>query len=78
MIKFQKTGNSPATLLGSTTDYLVWYAKDISRIKYHQLYVERKAGEPSLDRYDSVELEDGTTRRITPEELRDKTFLSKY
>ena len=75
MIKFKKTGNSPDGLMGSTTDYLIWYAKDKEQVKYHQLYVERRAGDPSLDMYNYVELEDGTVRKATPEELRDKTFL---
>ena len=76
MIKFKKTGSmSLSSLIGSTTDYLVWYAKDKKRVKYRQLYIERRAGEASLDMYNYVELEDGTMRRGTPEELRDKTFL---
>ena len=79
MIKFKKTGSmSLSSLIGSTTDYLVWYAKDKGRVKYRQLYVERRAGEASLDMYNYVELEDGTMRRATPEELRDKTFLSEH
>ena len=75
MIKFRKAGNNPSNLVGSTTDYLVWYAKDKEQIKYHQLYLERRAGDPSLDMYNLVELEDGTIRKATPEELRDKNFL---
>ena len=78
MIKFKKTGSIWANLMASTTDYLVWYAKDKGQVKYRQLYVERRAGDPSLDMYNNVELEDGTTRKATPEELRDKTFLSKH
>ena len=78
MIKFQKTGSMMSNLIASTTDYLVWYAKDKGQVKYHQLYLERKAGDPSLDRYDCVELEDGTVRKVTPDELRDKAFLSSH
>ena len=78
MIKFRKAGNSPASLIGSTTDYLVWYAKDKSRVKYHQLYVERRAGDPSLDMYSYVELDDGTVRKCTAEEMSSKEFLSTH
>lgn len=78
MIKFKKTGSISANLIGSTTDYLVWYAKDKAQTKYHQLYLERKAGDPSLDMYSYVELDDGTMRRATPNEMRDKRFLSMH
>ncbi|MBQ7545229.1 MAG: site-specific DNA-methyltransferase [Synergistaceae bacterium] len=77
MIKFTKSGKNPSNLMGSTTDYLVWYAKDKEHVKYRQLYVERKPGTPSFDVYRYIELEDGTVRKLTPEEMNDKTFLSR-
>lgn len=71
-ITFQKTGSQETTLLGTTVDYLLWYAKDkeLASKKYHQLYLPRKAGDFSLDRYDHIELSDGTQRRITAAEIR--------
>ena len=75
MIKFRKAGNSPANLIGSTTDYLVWYAKDKKRVKYHQLYIKRRAGDPSLDMYRYVELDDGSMRKATDEEMNSEEFL---
>ena len=79
MIKFKKTGSmSLANLMGSTTDYLIWYAKDKKRVKYHQLYIERRAGDPSLDMYRYVELDDGTVRKATDEEMNSKDFLSTH
>ena len=71
-ITFQKTGSQETTLLGTTVDYLLWYVKnkDAASRKYHQLYLPRKAGDLSLDRYDHVELPDGTKRRITAGEIR--------
>lgn len=78
MIKFKKSGSIWSKLIASTTDYLVWYAKNKSVLKYHQLHVERKSGNPSLDMYNYVELEDGTTRRLTPEEMKDRNLLSGH
>ena len=75
MIKFRKTGSIWANLMASTTDYLVWYAKDKKHVKYRQLYVERQAGDPSLDMYSYVELDDGTVRKCTAEEMNSKDFL---
>lgn len=68
-ITFQKTGGMESQLIGSTVDYLIWYAKDRSSAKYRQLYEFRKAGDKSMDRYDMVELEDGSTRRLTKAEI---------
>lgn len=70
IITFQKTGSLAGSLLGSTVDYLVWYAKDKKQIKYHQLFLPRKQGDPSLDRYDRIETPDGSSRRITASEIR--------
>ena len=78
MIKFQKAGSRSANMIASRTDYLVWYVKDMGQVKYHQLFIERKPGTAAFDMYNYVELEDGTTRKVTPEEMRDKTFLSEH
>ncbi len=71
-ITFQKTGSQETTLLGTTVDYLLWYTKDKAAAskKYHQLFLPRKAGDLSLDRYDHIESDDGTTRRLTAAEVR--------
>jgi adenine-specific DNA-methyltransferase len=55
IISFQKTGSIESNLLGSTVDFLLWYAKDIKQIKYRGLFVEREAGDTALDRYDYVQ-----------------------
>lgn len=64
-ITFQKTGSLASNLLGSTVDYIIWYAKDKSKVKYRQLYLERNVGDKSLDRYDYIELSDGQIQRLT-------------
>src|SRR5580700_10275051 len=45
MITFTKTTGQTAELLSGVADYLLWYAKDRSRVKYRQLLKEREAGE---------------------------------
>ncbi len=72
LITFQKTGGASSTLLPSTVDYLIWYAKDREAVKFRPLYQPRAAGDPSLDRYDQILLPDGTTRRVGRDELRVK------
>ena len=79
MIKFKKTGSmSLSNIIGSTTDYLVWYAKDKLQVKYHQLYIERRAGEASLDMYNYLELDDGSVIRVSHEQLADKNFINSH
>ena len=71
-IAFQKTGSLAGNLLNNTSDYILWYAKNKSTIKYHQLYLERKKGDTSLDRYDYVELENGKIEHISKKQIEGK------
>ncbi len=77
LISFQKTGGASSALLPSTVDYLIWYAKDREAVKFRPLYQSREAGDPSLDRYDEILLQDGTTRRLRRDELAGKVELPK-
>jgi adenine-specific DNA-methyltransferase len=70
MISFQKTGSIASNGLGTTVDYIIWYSKDKSKLKYRQLYLPRKAGHPSLDRYDYIELPDGKVFKLTIDYIR--------
>jgi adenine-specific DNA-methyltransferase len=70
VISFQKTSGQETKIIASTVDFILWYAKDLKKILYHQLYEAREAGEKSLDRYDMLMLKDGTTRRLTQEEIK--------
>jgi adenine-specific DNA-methyltransferase len=70
IINVQKTGGLPGRYLTGTVDYILWYAKDKQKLKYRQLFLKREVGDPSLDRYDMLMFEDGTTRRMKPHEIR--------
>jgi len=75
IICFQKTASPLASenSMPSKLDFLLWYAKDINKIKYHKLFNKRKndinAG------YDNIELKDGTRRKLTNEEKNDEKIL---
>ena len=69
LIQVQKTGSQAGNLLAATVDFILWYARSKSLVKYRQLYNTRVAGDVSSDRYDQIELEDGTERRLTQNEL---------
>lgn len=69
IIQVQKTGSQASNLLASTVDFILWFAKSKASIKYRQLYSRRMAGHASSDRYDHIELPDGSERRLRREEL---------
>lgn len=56
-------------VLASVTDYLVWYALDISKVKYRQPYQTKTLGGAGGSQYTWVELPDGSRRPATKEEL---------
>jgi len=69
VIQVQKTGGQEGSLLACTVDFLIWYAKDKSEVKYRQLYLDRVAGDKSFTRYDFIELPSGVERRLSRREL---------
>lgn len=76
LITFRKT----AIVLGASglptvSDYIVWYAKDKSKTKYRNLFIERRIGDVGGTSYNCVELPDGTRRRMTPQETADPSAL---
>ncbi len=54
-IGFQKTGGLAGKFLESTQDYILWYAKEKNNLKFRKLFLDRKEGHTSLDRYDQHE-----------------------
>jgi len=69
IIQVQKTGSMAANMLANTVDFIIWFAKSKEKAKYRQLYNMRVAGHVSSDRYDQIELVDGTERRLRKDEL---------
>jgi len=73
-IAFRKTAavsspNAKVNVLGTVTDLILWYAKDIQSVKYRQLYVPKGIESDSAGVYTRVQFSDGVRRRMTPEEL---------
>jgi adenine-specific DNA-methyltransferase len=53
--------------LPTMSDYIVWYASDSSKVKYHRLFVAKDISDDS--EFSFVELSDGSFRRMRSEEL---------
>jgi adenine-specific DNA-methyltransferase len=67
-IVYVKTTGLGTSRLDDCFDYLIWYAKDASKVKYQQLYVEKSVEEKGAGWF--VRLPDGSNRGLTKNELR--------
>jgi len=69
-ISFATTSSSSTTKLPQVADYLLWYGKDAQQVKYHQLYENLTRAEviKAFSSHVSVELADGSTRKLSDEE----------
>ncbi|MBW2138940.1 MAG: site-specific DNA-methyltransferase [Deltaproteobacteria bacterium] len=77
LILFRKTGGFSPRLISSVGDYLLWYAKDINQVKYHQLF-DWKTRLSSLPAgYNWVEEADSHRRPISSEESENIPILNK-
>ena len=73
-ITFLPTSGSSARLLQEVATYILWYAKDKSRVKYNDLFERprsRKAMVEYMSSYAMVELADGSSRSLKKEERED-------
>ena len=68
LITFMKASAQTSNYLSSSSDYLIWYARDRIRTKYRALLLEKVIGMSGAAGYVNVESPDGTTRRLNHEE----------
>ena len=68
IIAFRKTTSASSELLPTVSDYLIWYARQKERIKYRQLYLEKRPGGTGATQYTNVELPDGKRRSLLSSE----------
>jgi adenine-specific DNA-methyltransferase len=72
LITFTKTRPLGTAGMPGISDYLLWYAKDVSKVKYRTLFVPKTPGEGN---YTYVELPTGERRRLNKEERSDLSVL---
>jgi adenine-specific DNA-methyltransferase len=63
-ITFSKTSGATVVLLPSTSDYILWYAKNLDSVKYHRLFALKSVGGSGAAKYDQVEQRDGFRRPL--------------
>jgi adenine-specific DNA-methyltransferase len=64
-ISLSKTSSATGELLPGTLDYLLWFAKDIERIKYRPLFRTKRVGGDGTGMYTFIEGPDGSRRRLS-------------
>jgi adenine-specific DNA-methyltransferase len=69
----KKTMPLGAKHLESVTDYLIWFAKDIQRVKFRSLFEQMSVEGDSHWNY--VELQNGTRRKMTRDEINNHKLL---
>ncbi|HVC78316.1 MAG TPA: site-specific DNA-methyltransferase [Candidatus Micrarchaeaceae archaeon] len=74
-IVFRTTANLVGNYLGRNSDYLLWYAKDIDRIKVRKLFKRRTLADDIGERYTRLEMKDGTRRPMTDQERADASAI---
>ena len=74
MIAFRKKNMTlGGTLLEGVCDYIIWYAKDVEKVKFHKLFLPTQAESDS--HWNMYEAPDGTSHKMTAEQIENHSFL---
>ncbi len=74
-ITFSKTTGSTNNFLPGTADYLLWYAKDRSKVRYRALFKEKSVGGEGASAYTKLRLPNGERRSMAASERADAGTL---
>jgi len=75
-VSFAKTGAQTNELLSVVNDFLLWYAKDRTSVKFRQPYEDKTAGVDGTKGYSFVEEPNGIRRRMTAVEFQSPSQLA--
>lgn len=75
LITFAKTSGFSSATLDSVSDYLVWYSKNLAKLKYRQLFSDKLIGAQGATTYNYVMLPDGTKRSLSKKEIANPSIL---
>lgn len=78
-ISFATTSGSSSNTLPDVANYILWFAKNKDKMKFHQLYenMNRRETIEFFSSYAMLELEDGSTRKLSSTERFDPSILPK-
>ncbi len=66
-ITFKKTAGRPTASLMPISDYIIWYAKDVTKLKCRQLFINKPKAS-AMQVYNRILLPDSSARSLTQEE----------
>jgi adenine-specific DNA-methyltransferase len=81
-ITFRKTSGAGSitggtSFLAGISDYLIWYCKNRTKIKYNQLYLQKEFGKEGASQYQWLEESNGLRRRMKGKEKDDPSNWPK-
>lgn len=68
LIATKKSGGMSQAVINNISDYVIWFARDISKIKSRKAFIQKSLAEGSGARYTQVECEDLSIRPISQNE----------
>ena len=74
-IVYTKSNGLESKLLNSPFDFIIWYAKDKSCVKFHKLYLPKTFDGGTANNYIYLELSNGIRRGMTQEEKKNKSLI---
>ena len=75
LITFVKASAQTSKYLSSSSDYLIWYARDRTQAKYRSALLSKTLGQTGAAGYTNIEPPEGGTRRISQDEILNPTLL---
>ena len=76
-ISFAKTGGYATNFLTGVCDYILWYAKERSMVKFRRPFIEKKIGGIGASKYNKLLEVDGAVRTLTSEERNNPSLIPK-
>jgi adenine-specific DNA-methyltransferase len=74
-IVFVKTTGLASSGLGDRFDYLIWYGREASKVKYRQLFLEKSKEAGTADNYSWLRFSQGHYRGISADEKRNPSLI---
>jgi len=75
IITFRTTSDRGGKILGTNSDYLLWYSKNADTVKFRPLFTTREYQDDIGGRYTRVELDNGQRRIMTTDERNNPSDL---
>jgi adenine-specific DNA-methyltransferase len=64
-ITFLKTSSSTSDFLGNVCDYLLWYSRNKSAVKFREIFYSKDLGNGSFEAYNKVRSADGVIKQLS-------------